>query len=155
MSSLQISLLNILQLIVIQSLWNYLNKACPFLLFTSLNESKPNRSSQTCHLVSIYLGFRLHRGSPCGYRVDHLRVILYLFFLVSGGAEMHSRFDQRYLASFSVQRLLIHILQFQEQHWPSNQYKMLRFKVFSIFTYSSLKGTFMFRSCHHRWFYFL
>lgn len=113
-------------------------------------------SSETCHLVNIYLVFRLQRGSPCGYRFDHLRVILYLFFLVSSGAEMHSRFDQRYLVSYSVQRLLIHILQFQEQHWPSNQYKMLRFLFFffSVLTYSCLNGTFMFISCHHRWFYF-
>lgn len=110
-------------------------------------------SSQICHLVNIYLVFRLHRRSPCEYRVDHLRVFLYLFFLVSSGAETNSRFDQRYLVSYSVQRLLIHILQFQEQHWSSNQYEMLRF-FFPVLMYSCLKGMFMFVSHHHSWLFF-
>jgi len=73
-------------------------------------------SSETCHLVNMYLFFSLHRGSPCRYKVDHLRIILYLFFLVSSSAEMHSSFGQKYLVSYSVQRLFIHILEFQEQH---------------------------------------
>lgn len=107
------------------------------------------------HLVNTYLVFELHRRRPCGSWVDHLRVILYLFFLVSSSAEMHSRFDQRHLVSYSVQRLLIHILQFQERHWPSNQYEMLRFFFFSsVLTYSSWREH-LFISCHHgNWFFF-
>lgn len=104
--------------------------------------------SEICHLVNTYLVFEPHRRRPCGSEVDHLRVILYLFFLVSSSAEMHSRFDQRHLVSYSVQRLLIHILQFQEQHWPRNQYEMLRWFFFLLSLPIVAWREHLFISCH-------
>lgn len=131
MFNLQISLINLMSFIVNQSLWNYLNKTFTFLLFT-LFECLTNKPYLLKSLIcSIYIFFfELHRRRHCGSRVDHLRIILYLFLLVSSSAEMHSRFDQRHPVSYSVQTLLIHILQFQEQHWPNNQYEMLKWFFF-------------------------
>lgn len=141
----QISLFNLMSWIVNQSFWNYLNKTCPFLLFTSLNVSQTNPIFWNLSFGQYIFSFWATQKKGCGSRVDHLRVILYLFFLVGSSAEMHSRFDQRHLVSYSVQRLLIHILQFQEQHWPSNQYEMLRWFFSSVLTYSCLKGAFIYK----------